>query len=352
MFRTLSDLAASASSSLGWSGDDGDDDAAFAARLEARLAEERDGLDEDGRSVAAALAERVDLTRVDPELVHRVVVEVREDHGRSSAPAKRAAKAETRLRKILRWREEVGADRILDEVLPHADAFHEHWPVSVHGPDDHGHPVVAERIADIRPEGLTARMNAAAVLRHRVQIMEALAHLKRDERRRRGRGVHKHVWVIDLAGVGVSAFVGDVRAFVMDLVRLCTDKYTDTLFSMWLLNTPYVFRAVWAVVSAALRTSTKEKIRVVAPSESRALLRECARRARNRTPCPRSPRDWGPKREGYPRGNWWNARAKIVGGDARDVTRTGGAAEGDPRGARRDDVSLRDVPRRCVARDG
>ena len=201
MFRTLSDLAASASSSLGWSGGDGDDDAAFAARLEARLAEERDGLDEDGRSVAAALAERVDLTRVDPELVHRVVVEVREDHGRSSAPAKRAAKAETRLRKILRWREEVGADRILDEVLPHADAFHEHWPVSVHGPDDHGHPVVAERIADIRPEGLTARMNAAAVLRHRVQIMEALAHLKRDERRRRGRGVHKHVWVVDLAGV-------------------------------------------------------------------------------------------------------------------------------------------------------
>ena len=50
---------------------------------------------------------------------------------------------------------------------------------------------------------------------------------------------------------GVSAFVGDVRAFVMDLVRLCTDKYTDTLHSMWLLNTPYVFRAVWAVVSAA-----------------------------------------------------------------------------------------------------
>ena len=338
MFRTLSDLAASASSSLGWSGDDGDDDAAFAARLEARLAEERDGLDEDGRSVAAALAERVDLTRVDPELVHRVVVEVREDHGRSSAPAKRAAKAETRLRKILRWREEVGADRILDEVLPHADAFHEHWPVSVHGPDDHGHPVVAERIADIRPEGLTARMNAAAVLRHRVQIMEALAHLKRDERRRRGRGVHKHVWVVDLAGVGASAFVGDVRAFVMDLVRLCTDKYTDTLHSMWLLNTPYVFRAVWAVVSAALRTSTKEKIRAVAPSESRALLSRM--RATGAKPA-----DMPPFAPGLGTDEGGISARELVERAREDRRRRregrdedGGAAEGDPRGARRDDV--------------
>ena len=153
--------------------------------------------------------------------------------------------------------------------------------------------------------------------------------------------MHKHVWVIDLAGVGVSAFVGDVRAFVMDLVRLCTDKYTDTLHSMWLLNTPYVFRAVWAVVSAALRTSTKEKIRVVAPSESRALLsRMRATGAKPADMPPFAPGLGTDEGEGYPRGNWWNARAKIVGGDARDVTRTG-AAEGDPRGARRDDVSTR-----------
>ena len=57
----------------------------------------------------------------------------------------------------------------------------------------------------------------------------------------------------------------------MDLVRLCTDKYTDTLFSMWLLNTPYVFRAVWAVVSAALRTARREKF-ASSRRRSRALL--------------------------------------------------------------------------------
>ena len=259
MFRslsgTLSDLASSASASLGFDSSSDDEDA-FVARLEARSREERDGLDADGLDVYRALESLLRASRsaadaaapraVDPGLLRRVVATVTEDEGRRASVEHRAAVALKRVNKLLAWRESVRADSVLDEALPNAEHFHACWPVAVHPPDAFGHPVVAERISDIDPAGLTERVgDQATVLRHRVQIMEAVQRLKALESRRRTTSSSHNVWIIDLEGVTVSLFAGDVRAFILDLVKLCTSKYTDTLHAMWILNTPYVFRAVW-----------------------------------------------------------------------------------------------------------
>jgi len=135
---------------------------------------------------------------------------------------------------------------------------------------------VAERIEDIATEGLARNMDKAAVLRHRVQIMEAVGHLKRREGGRRGYALYKHIWVIDLAGLKVAHFTGDVRDFVLDLVKLCKEKYTDTLWTMWLVNAPLVFRAVWAMLSRVLRRSTQEKIMILGGSDMAKLKEEMA----------------------------------------------------------------------------
>lgn len=105
--------------------------------------------------------------------------------------------------------------------------------------------------------------------------------------------MHKHVWIIDLEGVTVSLFAGDVRAFILDLVKLCTSKYTDTLHAMWILNTPYVFRAVWAVVATVLRSSTKEKIRMLGPIARATKNGEEAQEARDADPVAEAMRKTG-----------------------------------------------------------
>ena len=156
--------------------------------------------------------------------------------------------------------------------------------VKVHGCDAFGHPIVAERIEDIAPEGLSRNMDRAAVLRHRIQIMEAVAHLKRREAGRRGHELYKHIWVIDLAGIKVAHFTGDVRTFVLNLVQLCTERYTDTLFAMWLVNAPMVFRAVWSAVSCLLRQSTKEKIKIVGGGDMDKLKEKMAAVGRDERP--------------------------------------------------------------------
>jgi len=221
------------------------------ARADARLKEEAAGLDADGHLVLSAVASKlltyeIDVASVDPELVIRVVRSETNNQGVDSAPEERAAKGAAVIHELLMWRREEGVEDILDAELPFTADFHANWPVTIHGNDEFGHPVVAERIEEILPEGLGRHMDQAAVLRHRVQIMEAVSHLKRRTGLEKGHAVYKHVWVIDLAGLKLAHFTGDVRLFVLELVALCTDKYTETLSAMWLVNAPMVFRAVWA----------------------------------------------------------------------------------------------------------
>lgn len=220
--------------------------------------------------------ETFEACAADPDLLVRFVHASTENHAASTPPDDIAADACANLEHMLTWRRQRGVDAVLDRKLPFAEEFHASWPVTVHGCDGFGHPIVAERIEEIDPEGLSKNMDQEAVLMHRVQIMEAVAHLKRREARRRGHPLYKHVWVIDLAGVKVAHFTGSVRTFVLDLIQLCQDKYTDTLFSMWLVNAPVVFRAVWAAVSCMLQGSTKEKIKIVGPGDMDKLREKMA----------------------------------------------------------------------------
>jgi len=145
----------------------------------------------------------VDACAADPDLLVRILRSTAENHNHdaSTPTEERAAVACEDLEAVMMWRGAQGVDAILDTDLPFADEFHQSWPVTIHGCDAFGHPVVAERIEDIATEGLARNMDKAAVLRHRVQIMEAVGHLKRREGGRRGYALYKHIWVIDLAGL-------------------------------------------------------------------------------------------------------------------------------------------------------
>jgi hypothetical protein len=267
-----------------------DADAAYASRLRARLALEMDGLDADGLAVLRALRDEAGdefLAAADDELLHRAVVTITEDYGTSVTPAKRAKKALDKLGKILSWRHEVRADSILHEHVPASSEFHEHWPVFLAGEDQHGHPIVYERVKDVNAEALLSAMDASDVTRHRVQIMEALHAHKRRKRLSSGallgekeshatkKGIHKHSWVIDLSGVSATGLLftdTKRRSFLFALVELFSDKYPDTLHAMWLINAPSAFRAAWVTVKSALAKSTVEKISVVAADASRETL--------------------------------------------------------------------------------
>ena len=252
------------SSSWGWM-----DKLAQEKRIEERLDAERAGLNDDTKAVVRALGVLMpSIESVDDVLITRAVNAATEDYP-SKPPEYRAEKAGKEIEKILAWRAAQEVDSILERDLDNTEEFHRCWPVTTHGSDEFGHPIICERIVDIDAKGLEGPGFAKGLaMMHRVQIMEALDHVKRRTAVAKGHRLHKHVWVIDLGGITTSHLTGSVRTFLYDLISLCQDKYTDTLHAMWLVNAPYVFRAMWSAIKTMVRKSTKDKIQILGESDS------------------------------------------------------------------------------------
>ena len=107
--------------------------------------------------------------------------------------------------------------------------------------------------------------------------METLEYMK--SRSQCAHRVYKHVCFIDLDGVTLSYFTGEVKKFMTELVKLLTHRYTDSLHLMYLVNTPVIFRVIWSVLAPLLSTTTKSKIFMfgVGPNQSRKLAKQLAK---------------------------------------------------------------------------
>ena len=183
-----------------------------------------------------------------------------------------------RVRVVLQWRKDNKVDELLTGgILPYSDCMYTNWPAFVHGQDSYGHPVLCEHPSAVKPDALKARMTVDEIMRHRIQVMETLEFMKSISQR--AHTVYKHICVIDLEGVTMSLFTGDVKSFLTEFVKLLTHRYTDSLHLMYLVNTPVVFRVMWAMLMPLLSTTTKSKIFMfgVGPNQSKKLAKQLAR---------------------------------------------------------------------------
>lgn len=184
-----------------------------------------------------------------------------------------------RARVVMSWRQENRVDELLERsILPESEYMYTNWPSFIHGRDTYGHPVVCELPGKVNPEGLKSKMTTKEILQHRIQIMETLEYAKYANTRR-AHTVYKHICIIDLEDVSLSAFTGEVKNFMVQLVTLLTHRYTDSLHLMYLVNAPVVFRIIFAVFAPLMSTTTKSKIFMFGsgPNQSRKMAKQLAK---------------------------------------------------------------------------
>ena len=75
-----------------------------------------------------------------------------------------------------------------------------------------------------------------------------------------GRYMPDFLVVLDLDGFSIASFNADARRFLGMITKLCSDNYPETMSQMVIVNTPWVFRTVWAFVAPMLNQRTREKI--------------------------------------------------------------------------------------------
>lgn len=171
------------------------------------------------------------------------------------------------VRYIIHWRAHTKCDTILQTATPEHESFFKAWGTVYAGEDKYGHIIIADRVETIDLSALFL-LDDEFILETRTKQMEVLRRLKLNIEKRRGHRVCKHVYILDLAGLNIRKhFTPRVKNLLQSIFKVGGDAYPDSMWQMWLINTPFVFQLVWKALSPTIEASTKAKIRMLGGKE-------------------------------------------------------------------------------------
>ncbi len=163
---------------------------------------------------------------------------------------------------MLKWRKEMKVDEIAATKYDRKQMFVEKWPHGFHGISKDGHVVYIDRPGIINPDELHSTFSMEEYTLFHIQTMEHLNDLKVRLSQKTGKPNYKHVAIMDLEGFSLKHFGKKMTEPTKKLIELDQTKYPETLSKMLVVNAPFYFRAVWAIVSPFLDPITKTRIKV------------------------------------------------------------------------------------------
>jgi hypothetical protein len=164
---------------------------------------------------------------------------------------------------ILEWRAHCQADDLLRTATAEARVFFYAWASRFGGEDRYGHLLVYDRVTELDLHTLF-KLTDDQVLTMRTKQMEVLRRLKKNTEDRRGHRICKHIYILDLSGLSVrDHFTPRVKHLLQSIFKVGGDAYPDSLWSLWLLNTPLMFQVIWKILAPTIDSVTKSKIRMV-----------------------------------------------------------------------------------------
>ena len=80
---------------------------------------------------------------------------------------------------------------------------------------------------------------------------------------------------MDLKGVSImSLFFGKVKTFTKIATKIAQDYYPEILGKMYIVNSGFMFRGIWGMVSVWIDKKTKKKISIISGSGKKELLKD------------------------------------------------------------------------------
>lgn len=145
------------------------------------------------------------------------------------------------------------------------------WPTELVGRDAWGHLIVVERVRDVDFGRLLA-MPIDAVLRLRVQALDALQKLSAGPRTRGTHRVYKCVFICDCRHASYTSLARkETVSLASAYARLTERMYADAVWRNVVVDAPLVARAAWRVVEPMLGEETRWLMQFLDGSDPQAL---------------------------------------------------------------------------------
>jgi len=163
-----------------------------------------------------------------------------------------------RYEQTLAWRKEFRVDTILMRPPhPQFELIKEHYRHFIHLRGHRNEPCFYEIPAKTNLKALReAGVSVDDLLMHYVSVIEFLWQVVEPS------DLSRSIYVLDLDGIRLGDFVGDVMDFVKRASKLCSLHYPERAGTVFVINVPRWFNIIWRVVKPLVDEVTLEKIRI------------------------------------------------------------------------------------------
>ena len=88
-----------------------------------------------------------------------------------------------------------------------------------------------------------------------------------------GYHVENYAQIVDLDGISVTSFGSNMKTAIKGSIKLCGDNFPETMGATYIINAPWYFRTIWAVVRTFIEPETVKKVHVFSsPDELKSVI--------------------------------------------------------------------------------
>jgi len=173
------------------------------------------------------------------------------------------------------WREDFGVDDIIENFeFTEKREVDKYYPQYYHKTDKDGRPIYIEQLGQLDINALYVATSQERLLKRLVAPYEK-SSLERFPAcsKAYGHPVETSCTILDLSGTSIRKFYS-VSDYVSKAASISQDRYPETMGKFYLLNAPFGFSTVWAIIKPWLDPVTVEKINILGSNYRDELLKQ------------------------------------------------------------------------------
>jgi len=178
--------------------------------------------------------------------------------------------------KLMQWRADNDIDNCLDNWNFDVEGIKKYYPHQFQGFDLQGRPIYIERLGKIDIKGLNKICSLDDFARYHVYHHEFLQRVLLPQASKlAGRQIRQFVTICDVGGIGVSHLGKPVMDLLGKVAEIDQSYYPASGARLYMVNAPWVFKAVWKLIAPFIAARGRDKISVIYGDPSAKLAGDC-----------------------------------------------------------------------------